>query len=84
MRKLFENIVGKGENAGNPHFLHATMFSILPNTEIIILAAFDMSSANAFNLDQTKILLFSKEIKSLLEKGLNSVYQHQFPFSIIL
>ena len=32
-KKAFENIVGKGENAGNQHFLlFPTMFSTLPNT----------------------------------------------------
>ena len=33
---------------------------IIWTTEIIILVAFDMSSANALNLDQAKILSFGK------------------------
>ena len=31
-KNAFENIVGKGENAGNQHFLHCPQFSSLPNT----------------------------------------------------
>ena len=37
------------------------MFSAVLEREIIILATFTMSSANAFNLDQSKILPFGKE-----------------------
>ena len=39
-----------------------TIFSILSQREIIILAAFNLSSANAFNLVQSKISLFGKEL----------------------
>ena len=39
------------------------MFSILSKTKIIILSTFILSSANAFSLDQSKILLFGKELK---------------------
>ena len=45
-KKPFENIVGKGENAGNQHFLLLPQcFSILSRREIIILAihVFDFS-----------------------------------------
>ena len=41
-----------------------TMFSSLSNTEIIILATMNLSSANAFNLDYAKILLFGKGFKN--------------------
>ena len=57
MDKAFENIVGKGENAGNQHFLlFPTMFSTVSKTEIIIVATLNLSSANAFKLDQSKNL----------------------------
>ena len=39
------------------------MFSTLLQTEIIVLAMLKFSSANAFNLDQSKILLCGKELK---------------------
>ena len=51
----FENIVGKGEKAGNQHFLiFPAVFSTRSKTEMIILATFDLSSANALNLAQSK------------------------------
>ena len=40
------------------------MFSALSKTETIILATINLSSANAFNLDLVKILLFGKEIST--------------------
>ena len=43
-----ENIVGKGENAGNQHFLlFSTMFYTLSRRKIITLAKPNLSSANA-------------------------------------
>ena len=64
MTKPFENIVGKGENAGNQHFLlFSQYFLLLSKSEIIILTTFDLSSAKAFNLDQAEILSFGKELK---------------------
>ena len=41
------------------------MFSTLSKTGIIILATLNLSSANVWNLDQSKILLFGKEFKEL-------------------
>ena len=38
------------------------MFSTLSQGEIIILAMLNFSSANAFNLDQSEILSFGKEL----------------------
>ena len=59
----FEKIVGKGENAGNQHFLlFPQCFTTQSVRKIIFSAAFILSSANAFNLDQSKILLFGKEL----------------------
>ena len=39
------------------------MFSTLSKTKIIILAMFDLSSANPFKLDQAGILSFGIEFK---------------------
>ena len=43
------------------------MFSILSEREIIISAKFFLSSANAFNLDQSKILSFDEELISTFQ-----------------
>ena len=59
----FENIVGKGENGGNQHFLlFPQCFLFYQEEKIIILTTFNMSSATAFNSDQSKILSFGKEL----------------------
>ena len=42
------------------------MFSTLSKTKLIILSTPILSSANAFNMDQSKILPFGKELKGLL------------------
>ena len=39
------------------------MFSTLPKTNFNFSVAFNLSSANAFNLDQSKILLCGKELR---------------------
>ena len=57
----FENIVGKGENAGNQHFLLLpTMFSMLLWTNYMYLETFYLSSANAFKLEKAQLLLSGK------------------------
>ena len=59
----FENIVRRGENAGNQHFLpFLTMFSTLPTTKCNVLVTFILWSANTSNLDQSEILLYDKEL----------------------
>ena len=63
--KPFENIVGKGENAGNQHFLFSPQyFSTISKTNFIFSVTFILSSAkfNAFISDQSKNLLFGKEL----------------------
>ena len=61
--KGFQNTVGKGENAGNHHFLLVPPCLLPhPKEEIVILAMFNLSSANAFNLVTSKILFFGKEL----------------------
>ena len=78
-KKAFENIVEKGENAGNKHFLFlSTMFSNLPKTNSRFLGKFILSSANVFSLDQSKNLLFGKEL-SLLSGIHNPVYRSPKP-----
>ena len=64
MRKRpFQNIMGKGESAGNQHFLLSpTMFSTLPRTSLNFWVAFILSSANAFKLDKSKNFSFGKEL----------------------
>ena len=58
-----ENIVGKGENAGNQHFLIFPVFSVLSKREIITLAKFYLPYESALNLVAFKILLFCKGLK---------------------
>ena len=66
-RNLFENIVGKGENAGNQHFLlFPQCFLPIQKKRISVFKLhLFCPSANAFNLDQGKNLLFGKRLKSV-------------------
>ena len=62
-KKPFEIIVGKGENAGNQHFLlFPQCFPPFPNQISFSLLTFILSSANASNSDQSKILSFGKRL----------------------
>ena len=66
-KKPFEYIMGKNEK-----MLVTTTFPTLSKTEILILAKFDLSSANALKLDQLKKLSFGKELIHMqLELSLN-------------
>ena len=57
--KPFENIVRKGDNADNQHFLlFPTMFSTLHKTNFEFSVTFILLCAHACKLDQSKILLF--------------------------
>ena len=71
--KAFENIVGKGENANNQHFLiFPQCFLPFPKQAFVFLFKFIMSSANALNLDQSRILSFalqSGKTRACLGKG---------------
>ena len=61
VKEVFESIVEKGENAGNQHFLKfSTMFSTHHQTHFNFSTTFILSSANAFNLDQSIVLSFGK------------------------
>ena len=71
-KKASENMVEKGEKIVNQHFFpfqaafspFHTMFSTLLDGEIIISVPFILSSANAFNFDQSEISSFG-ELKRL-------------------
>ena len=64
LRKLpYKNIVGKGENAGNQHsLLFPQCFLPFPYQIFYFSFTLILSSANAFNLDQSKILYLGKEL----------------------
>ena len=62
-KKLYENLVRKGEHAGNQHFL-LIPHCFLPLKSNIILATMKLSSASAFNFDKAKILLFGNGLKN--------------------
>ena len=65
-KKPFENIVGKGENAGNQHFLlFLQCFLPIPKTIFVFKLNFILSSANAFNLEQSKICRLGKELNHI-------------------
>ena len=66
-RRAFENIVGKGENAGYQHFLFfpQCLFSVCPKSKFNFSFQFILSSANAFNLNQSKIFSFGKELQDV-------------------
>ena len=57
----FENIVEKGDNAGNQHFLLFPQFFLLVPKQISIFQS-DLVFVSSSNLDQSKNLLFGKEL----------------------
>ena len=61
-KKAFENVVRKGENAGNQHFFlfPQCVFTLEKSNFIFILL-----SGNAFNLEKSKILSFVKELEQI-------------------
>ena len=64
-KESFENILGKGENAGNQHFLlFPTILFTLPKTIFSFSVKVILSSANAFNLNLSLISSFVKEVNS--------------------
>ena len=69
-KEAFENIVGKGENAGNQHFLLFPQY-FLPcpkkKKKILILATSNLSFANALNFVQPKKLSADKESRTNTE-----------------
>ena len=61
-KKPFENIVGKGENAGNQHFVlfHNVFYPIKDRDQH--LSCIKVVISNSFNLVRSKILLFGTEL----------------------
>ena len=85
-KKPFENMVRKGENAGNQHFLlFPQCFLPFPEQISIFSVAFILSSATAFNFEWSKIFSFVKELndpfENIVEKGENAGNRlfHTFP-----
>ena len=77
--EAFENILGKGKNAGNQHFLLFPKY-FLPIPTRISVFELPLSSANAFNLDECKILSFGKGKKKKIVD--NSVPFFQFSWIV--
>ena len=66
----FENIVIKGENAGNQHFLlFPQCFLPYQKHKPTTIVTINLSHANAFNLVKAKILLFGNKLKNTLGNG---------------
>ena len=62
-KKHFKNTVGKGENAGNQHFLlFLQCFLPFPKTNLNFSVTFMMSSSSNFNLDHSENLSFGKDL----------------------
>ena len=64
-KKCFENIVGKGENSGNQHFLLFPQCFLYPSQNTYnfnFSVMFILLSDNIFSLDQPKKLLFGKDL----------------------
>ena len=56
-KKPFQNTVGKGENAGNQHFLLLPQcFLLYQRQKLSFMLHCSLSSANAFNLDNVNFL----------------------------
>ena len=92
--KLFENIMGKGENAGYQQFLSSnvfcpsqdkfqipfpTMFSTLPKANFSFWVRFILSSANLFNLTRAKILSSGKGLR-LFQIDSTFMYRQQVKY----
>ena len=73
IRKPFENIVGKGENAVNQHFLlFQQFFSTVLKTNFNTSVTFILSSANNFSMVKSKVLSFGNELMQSVKKNLTS------------
>ena len=72
-KKALENIVRKGENTGNQHFLlfHRIFYYIKERKHHF--SNIYLSSANAFNLDMSKILSLGEELTKMRKKVLENI-----------
>ena len=66
-KKYIKNVVGKGENAGNQHFLNFPHFYPI-NAKFQHWIYINISSANTFNFDMAKILSSGKGLGMKLLK----------------
>ena len=66
-KEAFENMVGKEENAGNQHFLRFPQyfFFTFPERNIYVSVNFILSSANTFNLDESKNVSYGKDLNRI-------------------
>ena len=62
-KEAFENILGKGENSVNQHFLLFPNVSYHSQNKFNFSVAHILSSESAWNLDWSKIFWFRKELK---------------------
>ena len=77
--RAFEIIVRRGENTGyHPFLLFPIIFSTLSKTNIVIQGILNLSSAKAFDMDQSKILSFSKELTLSKQQILESSKLKEF------
>ena len=82
-KKALENTTGKRENGGYQHFLLCLKcFFTQWRREIIILATYKLSSANAFNLVTSKILSFGKEPMHPQNKSTQADFLHFVTFML--
>ena len=78
-RGFLKKVGGEGENAANQAFSpFPTMFSVLPKTNFTLSVTFILLSANAFLLDQSKILLFGKLFGEQQNPGLVKIKSNKF------
>ena len=70
--------MAKGENAPNQHFLLFPQCSTLPKANFSFRVTLILSSANAFNFDKSKILLFAKELKAFAHDKINMTEKLKF------
>ena len=72
-KEAFWKHCGKRRKCWSPAFSpFPTMFSTLPKSNFNFWVTFILSSANAFNLDQSKNLSFGKELKTIYVYNFNS------------
>ena len=64
-KKPSENIVGKGENAGNHHFLLFQQCFLFPKTNFNFSVTFILWFARAFSLNLSKIPSFGTDLMHL-------------------
>ena len=82
-KEAIENILGKGENVGNQHFLLFPQCFLSLLNKFQFLATLFLSSANALNLRQSKTLLFCKESNYLAASLYKTTFLEWFKLKAI-